>query len=233
VVSQLPNLPDAQPGVTERQPSPTLPPLVAVPIVDKPVGPVEALVRDITREYLDDFSAVMEQISEMDLVAFVNRLRVARDSEASIFIIGNGGSAATATHWANDLGKATRSSGRRYIRVASLSDNVSWLTALANDEGYERVFSGQLENLARSGDVLIVISASGSSPNLLAALETARSKGMVALGLLGFDGGRLSGRLDEELLVRTPIGAYGLVETAHSLLADVVTNCLIADRLRS
>ena len=196
-------------------------------------GPAEALERHVqalTRTYLADFSAVMEQITRMDVAAVVARLRKARDSGATIFIAGNGGSAATATHWANDLGKATRASGRAFMRVLSLSDNVSWLTALANDEGYDRAFSGQLENLGRPGDVLIIISASGSSPNVLAAAATARAIGMVTIGLLGFDGGRLAGQTDAELLVRTPRGAYGIVETAHSLLADVVTSCLIADR---
>lgn len=191
---------------------------------------LERHVRALTRTYLADFSAVMEQITRMDVAAVVARLRHARDSGATIFIAGNGGSAATATHWANDLGKATRASGRALMRVLSLSDNVSWLTALANDEGYERAFSGQLENLARPGDVLVIISASGSSPNVVAAVATAESIGMVTIGLLGFDGGRLAGQMDAELLVRTPRGAYGIVETAHSLLADVVTSCLIADR---
>lgn len=196
-------------------------------------GPAEAIerhVQDLTRTYLADFSVVMDQIARMDVAAVVARLRDARDSGATIFIAGNGGSAATATHWANDLGKATRASGRAFMRVLSLSDNVSWLTALANDEGYERAFSGQLENLARPGDVLVIISASGSSPNVVAAVVTARSMGMVTVGLLGFDGGQLAGQTDAELLVRTPRGEYGIVETAHSLLADVVTSCLVADR---
>ena len=108
---------------------------------------------------------------------------------------GNGGSAATASHWVNDLCKATRCAGRPLVRATCLSDNTSWLTALANDEGYERVFAAQLENLGRPGDVLVMISASGNSPNLLAASDTAQALGIDTVGLLGFDGGVLRDRV--------------------------------------
>ena len=151
----------------------------------------------------------------MDLEAtlrIVERLRVARDAGRTIFIAGNGGSAATATHWVNDLGKATRRSGQQMFRVIGLADNISWFTALANDEGYERVFAGQLENLARPGDVLAVISASGNSPNLCVPSSTPGPAGMTSIGFLGFDGGRLLRLVDEALWVRTPPGEYGLVE---------------------
>ena len=228
MVSQSPRTP-----VGPAAPASSVPPRNGGPIgvpIDEPAQALELRIKALTQAYLADFTAVMDQLARMNVASVVERLRDARDTGATIFIAGNGGSAATATHWANDLGKATRASGRAYIRVLSLTDNVSWLTALANDEGYERAFSGQLENLARPGDVLAVISASGSSPNVVAAVDTARSIGMVTIGLLGFDGGLLAGRLDAELLVRTPRGAYGIVETAHALLADVVTSCLVADR---
>ena len=161
----------------------------------------------------------------------VARLRLARDRGAMVFTAGNGGSAATASHWVNDLGKATRRAGRASFRVIGLADNISWFSALANDEGYERVFSGQLENLAGPGDVLAVISASGNSPNLVRAVEHARANGMVTIGFLGFDGGRLLSMVDEALWVPTPLGAYGLVESLHSVACDIVTCCLIEDRL--
>jgi D-sedoheptulose 7-phosphate isomerase len=193
-------------------------------------SPVDSAVRSITETYLRDFRRILDQIDTADLCAVVKAIRVARDTGGTIFIAGNGGSAATATHWVNDLGKATKVSGRPALRVVSLSDNVSWLTALANDEGYDRVFAGQLENFGSPGDLLIVISASGNSPNLLRAVDTAEACGMGTIGLLGFDGGRLRRRLDHVLWVRTPVGAYGLVETAHTLLADVVTACLVHDR---
>ena len=122
----------------------------------------------------------------------INRLRVARDAGATVFVAGNGGSAATASHWVNDLCKATRCANRPLIRATCLSDNTSWLTALANDEGYERVFAAQLESLGRRGDVLALISASGNSPNLIAAVDAAKELGIDTVGMLGFDGGRLA-----------------------------------------
>ncbi|GGC72276.1 hypothetical protein GCM10010994_33350 [Chelatococcus reniformis] len=156
-------------------------------------------------------------------------LREARDRRARVFIAGNGGSAATASHWVNDLGKAAKRSGRPPFRVTSLSDNISWLTALGNDEGYERVFSGQLENFAERGDVLVVISASGNSPNLISAVELAKDRGMTTLALLGFDGGKLKGLCDDIVLVDSEKGAYELVEDVHSALMHSITKYLIAD----
>lgn len=183
----------------------------------------------IAQEYLASFAALMERVDFDALERVVERLRVARDNGAMVYIAGNGGSAATATHWTNDLAKATKRSGRPAMRVMCLNDNTSSLTALGNDEGYERVFAGQLENFAEAGDVLIVISASGNSPNLLRAVELARSRGLVTIGLLGFDGGALMEMVMERLWLETDIGEYGLVETGHVLVADIVTTCLIQD----
>jgi D-sedoheptulose 7-phosphate isomerase len=110
-----------------------------------------------------------------------------------------------------------------------LADNVPWLTALANDEGFERVFAGQLENFAQPGDVLIVISASGRSQNLVKAVELATERGLVTVGLVGFDGGVLKDMVTEVLWTESAIGAYGLVESGHALVADIITTCLIQD----
>ena len=184
----------------------------------------------IAREYLAEFVARLEHIDLEALERVVERLRTARDAGSMVYIAGTGGSAATATHWANDLAKATKRSGRAPMRMMCLSDNTSWLTALGNDEGYERVFAGQLENFARPDDVLIVISASGNSPNLLRAVELARERDVVTIGLLGFDGGALKSMVTESLWLETEIGAYGLVETGHVLMADIITTCFIRDR---
>jgi D-sedoheptulose 7-phosphate isomerase len=179
--------------------------------------------------YLAELTDVLANLDLDAILRIVERLRVARDAGRTIFIAGNGGSAATASHWVNDLAKATKRSGRPAIRVIGLVDNVSWLTALANDEGYDRVFAGQLENFAEPGDVLAVISASGNSPNVLRAVDEARNRGAVTIGLVGFDGGALRQSVDECLWVETPKGAYGVVESAHSVACDIVTTCLIGD----
>lgn len=114
------------------------------------------------------------------------------------------------------------------MRVMSLNDNVSWLTALANDEGYERVFAGQLENFAKKGDVLVVISSSGNSLNLVRAVELARTREVTIIGLLGFDGGTLKPLTDDCLLVSTAKGSYGLVEPMHEMICHLLTACVAA-----
>ena len=176
--------------------------------------------------YFKSFLSLVRQIDVAAVARVVNRLDAARRRGSTIYVAGNGGSAATASHWVNDLGKATKNSDHEPMRVMSLSDNVSWVTALANDEGYERVFSGQLENFARSGDVLIVISASGNSPNLLRAVELAQRRELETIALVGFDGGALKGMVDDHIWLPTPKGAYGLVESAHGMLCHAVTLCL-------
>ena len=185
--------------------------------------------QQVLDEYLATFRTIVDSIDLAGVLRAVELLRKARDRGATIYIAGNGGSAATATHLANDLGKATKQSGQRPLKVLSLSDNVSWLTALANDEGYDRVFAGQLENFAEEGDLLIVISASGRSANLVAAVDLALQRSVVTLGILGFDGGVLKDRVDECLWLKSRIGAYGPVETGHVLLCDLLTTSLVND----
>jgi D-sedoheptulose 7-phosphate isomerase len=192
--------------------------------------PVRSFVRPIADAYLRRFAAVVRLIDFDVLERVVQHLRRARDERATILVAGNGGSAATAAHWVGDLGKATKRSGRTPMRVICLSDNTPMLTALGNDEGFESVFAGQLDNFADPGNVLAVISASGNSPNLLRAVELAQSRGMVTIGLLGFDGGALRSMVTEALWLPSEIGDYGVVETGHSLVADIITACLIADR---
>lgn len=186
-------------------------------------------IKELVAGHFRTFEKLVHRVDLNAMERIVQKLRVARDNGSTIFIAGNGGSAATASHWVNDLGKATKGSGRLPIRAVSLSDNISWLTALANDEGYDRVFAGQLENFAQTGDVLIVISASGNSPNLVKAVELAQTRGVVTIGLLGFDGGVLKNKVDDCLWIPTEKGAYGLVESMHALVCHLLTDCLVKD----
>jgi D-sedoheptulose 7-phosphate isomerase len=183
----------------------------------------------IAEQYLATFSSLVRGIDLDVIERIVDRIRSVRDDGRTVYIAGNGGSAATAAHWVNDLGKATKRSGQRPIRVIGLADNAPWLTALGNDEGFDRVFAGQLENFAQADDLLIVISASGRSRNLVKAVELARERGLVTVGLLGFDGGLLKDMVTDVLLIESEVGAYGPVETAHALVADIITTCLIQD----
>ncbi|HMF27899.1 MAG TPA: SIS domain-containing protein, partial [Candidatus Cybelea sp.] len=163
-------------------------------------------MKQIAAQYLRTFAQLLGRVDLDAIERVAIRLRSARESGATIFVAGNGGSAATASHLVNDLGKATKRAERAPMRVMSLSDNVSWLTALANDEGYERVFCGQLENFAQPGDVLVVITASGNSPNLVHAVDLAKARGVVTIGFLGFDGGVLKDRVDDAVWLETEKG---------------------------
>src|SRR5690348_6035259 len=135
-------------------------------LLDRFTDRSELDVQAIALEHMNGLRTVLRRVDLASIERTVDRLRFARDNAGTVYVAGNGGSASTASHWVNDLGKATKRSGRAPMRVMCLSDNASWLTALANDEGYEEVFSGLLENFARDQDLLVVISASGNSPNL-------------------------------------------------------------------
>lgn len=175
------------------------------------------------------FESVSDALARLDpdaLGRLVDRLHAARLRGATVFVAGNGGSAATASHWVNDLSKATRSWPGARMRVVGLADSIPWMTALANDEGYDCIFAEQLLNLGRPDDVLAVISASGNSPNLVRAVETAASLGMETVALLGFDGGRLRDMVDDHVLVATEPGAYELVEDVHGVACHHCTRAL-------
>jgi D-sedoheptulose 7-phosphate isomerase len=187
-------------------------------------------IKEIMEKYLQAFAALLDRV-DMDAVERVSlHLACARSTGSTVFVAGNGGSAAIASHWVNDLGKATKCDGFKPMRVMCLSDNVSWLTALANDEGYERVFSGQLENFARAGDVLIVISSSGNSMNLVRAVELAKTREVLTIAFLGFDGGALKEKVDDYIWLPTEKGSYGLVEPGHEMICHLLTKCLAEGR---
>jgi len=124
------------------------------------------------------------------LAAQIDRIR---SEKRHVFLCGNGGSAANANHWANDLIYGAAKGGRGGVRAHSLSANTSVLMCLANDTGYENIFSGQLEVLASPGDILVALSGSGNSPNILRALEAANKLGMETWAIVGFDGGKALG----------------------------------------
>ena len=148
------------------------------------------------REYLDGLCRLIEKIDERTIAALMVELQQAYDGDRQIFIVGNGGSGATASHMACDLAKTAlgpkqMDNATRRFRVMSMTDNVPLITALANDFGYEHIFSEQLNLFARPADLLLVISGSGNSPNVVKAVELAKGMGLRTAGLLGFDGGKV------------------------------------------
>lgn len=183
-------------------------------------APVAADFADGYLRYVGDLLARLDRTS---VAEFAGRLDRARREGRTIFLIGNGGSAATASHWANDLAMCTSGLPAKPVRAQALTDGVALMTAIANDYGYEQLFVRQLEVHYREGDVLVAISASGNSPNLLAAAAWVRGRGGSVLGLLGFDGGRLKALCDVAVLAPTPTGEYGPVEDVHLVLDHLST----------
>lgn len=181
------------------------------------------------RAYLDYLASCFQSIDPDAVQAFIELLLAARASGNSVFFIGNGGSAATASHFANDISIGTRTGDERPFRAVSLTDNVAVMTALANDEGYDRMFVDQLRVHMRDGDSLVAISASGNSPNLIEAVDYAKSKGATVVGLTGFDGGKLKEKCDISLHVATAKGEYGPVEDVHMIFDHLIGSYLIAE----
>lgn len=171
--------------------------------------------------YLGHLQVVLQGIDPEEIGQFVRTLLDARDRRATIFFIGNGGSAATASHFANDLLIGCKDHERPF-RAMSLTDNIPIITAIANDNGYENIFSHQLRVLAKKGDVLVGISASGNSPNLLRAFEEAKSSGIKTVALTSFDGGKMRKMADEGVHVPTEPKEYGPAEDAHMILDHLV-----------
>jgi D-sedoheptulose 7-phosphate isomerase len=182
-------------------------------------------------EYAGRYAAyISDLLKQLDYAAIdrVGRLlEEARRHGRTIFLVGNGGSAATASHAACDLSLGPRVFGGKAYRAISLADNNAFITAAGNDVGYDMVFSEQLRTLLRPGDVVLAISASGNSPNIIKAVEYANQAGAVTIGLTGFDGGRLRQIAGEQIHVPTPKGDYGPVEDLHLVLNHLITSYLV------
>ncbi len=172
-------------------------------------------------------SSVVDTIQELPVELIeevVEILQEARVAGKKIFIMGNGGSASTASHFVCDLAKNTRKEGWPHFKVIGLTDNMAILSAYANDEGYENVFSQQLANLIDTGDIVIGISASGNSPNVLRAMELAQKYRATKIGFTGFDGGQLGQMVDINLHI--PNDNYGQVEDLHLMLEHIIVHAL-------
>ena len=188
---------------------------------EKPI-PMPDTERGFALHYLGHVSELLNQIDADEVAELIGELDSARTEECSVFLAGNGGSAATASHMANDFGIGLQATGAAPIRAVALTDNVPVMTAISNDVAYRNVFEDQLKVLYQTGDRLLVISASGNSPNLIAAAEWVKEKGGRVIGLVGFDGGALKELCNVVVHVRTPPGEYGLVEDAHMVLDHLV-----------
>ena len=166
----------------------------------------------------------LEQWEALDLEALARVASVfeeARSRGRFVWVCGNGGSAASAAHVGCDFGKTAGKPGAPPLKTVSLSDNTAFMTAIGNDLSFAETFSRQLENVAAAGDVVLLISGSGNSENLLRAAKLAHARKAKVVGLLGFDGGKLKALCDEYLLISSD--QYGVIEDMHMAVAHILT----------
>lgn len=179
---------------------------------------------DLARRYLADLAETMRRLPLDDVQRFVEMLHEARLEGRQVFLLGNGGSAATASHFCCDLAKNTVVPDVPSFRALSLTDNAALMTAWANDTAYDNLFCGQLDCLLQPGDLVIAISGSGNSPNVLRAVEMARERGAVTVGMTGFAGGRLKPLVDLAIVV--PCECMEQIEDLHLVLEHLVVTAL-------
>lgn len=170
------------------------------------------------RNYVARLKQILDNLDYNSICEVIELFLTARAKGGTVFFLGNGGSAATACHFANDLCASASPDGHVPFRSISLTANTAFLTCLANDCGYENVFSGQLRNLMHSGDVVVGISASGNSPNVVNALQYAAQNGGIPVAIVGFDGGKMKNMTRYCIHVESEKGEYGPVEDVHMVL---------------
>jgi D-sedoheptulose 7-phosphate isomerase len=169
--------------------------------------------RSASEAYFESHFDVLEQLPHSDIETVADALWAAYQQDRTLFVFGNGGSAALASHSACDFGKGTAVNGDRRFRVMSLTDNVPLMTAWANDQRYEDVFAEQLRSYLRPADVVFAISGSGNSPNILNGLRVARDMGAQTIGLTGFQGGKM--KLLCDLCIIVPSDSMQVIEDFH------------------
>ncbi len=185
---------------------------------------------DEIEQYWHELATMMQAMSFDMLTKAAELLLDCYRRGSTVFILGNGGSAATASHFACDLAKGTQVRGLPAFRVISLNDNVPLMSAWANDTNYDRIFAEQLSTLVRAGDIVITISASGNSPNVLAAARMARKAGAITLAFTGKDGGKLSRLADFAIYI--PSASIEQVEDAHLVIAHSLC-VVLREKLRT
>lgn len=178
----------------------------------------------IIKRYISEIGNTLEELPIDNIARIIDVLNRTRSVGKKVFIFGNGGSAATASHFACDLSKGAISKKKPRIRAITLTDNTPLLSAWANDTSYENIFAEQLENLIESGDTAIGISVSGNSQNVLNGIKLAKAKGATTIGFIGFNECKLEKMVDIGIIVPT----YNVeqVEDIHLLLMHVITTCL-------
>ena len=179
---------------------------------------------DFVKSYIDQLNEVLNALPSEKFLEINKTLLEARETGKQIFVIGNGGSAAAASHMVCDFNKNTREAGKKRMRAICLNDNTPSVLAYANDEGYDIIFSEQLLSLGQSGDILIAISGSGNSANIIKAIETARQMNIKVIGLTGFKGGKMKELTDICLVV--PSDSMEMIEDVHLIINHILAGLL-------
>ena len=183
-------------------------------------------IKNFSKEYLEYLSSIFKNINNENIESFIKLIISKRNNNKNIFFIGNGGSASTASHFANDISIGTRSF-KKPFKAYSLCDNQAILTAIGNDYGFEKIFVNQLKNYAQREDLVIAISASGNSPNLVEAINYSNQNNIDTFSLTAFDGGKLKELTNGNIHVPTELKEYGPAEDVHMIIAGMVGSFLI------
>ncbi|GAB3341292.1 SIS domain-containing protein [Larkinella ripae] len=171
-------------------------------------------------QYLTDHKAAIDSIPVGQVTQIVNLLKTCWEEDRQLFVFGNGGSAANASHFITDLGKGASDKLGKRFRCLSLNDNTAWITALGNDYSYDDVFAGQLQNYAQPGDLVLTMSVSGNSPNLVKAVQWASDHGLTSVALVGGKRGKLAELANEVIVIDSE--HYGRVEDAHMTICHML-----------
>lgn len=179
-------------------------------------------------QYMDRLHAELDRVSQEEIKLLADLIYYAWQNERYVFIFGNGGSGTTATHMCEDLGKSTlreadlKDESKKRLKVLSLTDNLGWIMAVGNDVGYDQIFVQQLMNFGSEGDVVVAISGSGNSPNVLAAVDWANRHGLKTYGMTGYGGGKL--KQMQRCGLHVPLNDMGMVESIHLCVFHWVLN---------
>ncbi|MBI96512.1 sugar isomerase [bacterium] len=183
-------------------------------------------VEDFSANYLNYLKVLIDKVNTNHIAQVVNRILDARENDSQIFFLGNGGSASTASHYANDISIGSNTLNKPF-KAISLTDNQAIITAIANDYGYDQIFVRQLKVLANEGDLIVCITASGNSENIVKAINYANNNKIHTIAITGFDGGKCKKLANQNIHIDTEIGEYGPVEDLHIILAGLIGSYLV------
>ena len=183
--------------------------------------------QDYTLKYIKYLSELLSDIDFQSVEEVIKVFQDARSNGKTIFFVGNGGSAAACSHFSEELSLGTFMEGKKPFKTLSLADNITYITALGNDIGYEDIYTGQLRCLLNKGDIVVGISGSGNSLNIIKAIDYSNSNGGITVGLVGSDGGKIKDICQYCIHIKTKKGVYGPVEDVHLILEHIISTYLM------